>query len=89
MQVRTLAAALENALHVGGDSWSAALDRAIRTEILIVALDDPSRPATLAELASVLERRAYGGPVARALAEIVADLARRTPSLELEVLASS
>lgn len=78
-----LAEALEQALRGSGDPWSAATDRAIRTELLCTALDDPLRPSTVLQLVRVLMRREPRGTVARELIAAVSLLVAHDPEREL------
>jgi hypothetical protein len=79
---RSLALTLVATFVPGADHRGAGLEHAIRTELLIVALQDYERPRTLAELERVLERISFGD-IATELLAAVREFAEREPNLLL------
>jgi hypothetical protein len=83
---RRLADSLLAALVPGSASGADGLEHAIQVELLVTALEDATRPRTLSDLLSVLERIAVGD-VARALVAVVRKRAATDPHLVLTDLA--
>ena len=64
------------------------LERAIMTELLVMALDDPQDPETLADLYRVLHRWSHAGDAAAKLTEAVRACSSREPDTTLDELES-